>query len=56
MLFLRIKLFYYRLTWVTKLLLLLVTLDLCAPGWLVFGIPYVGTADLGSVAQAVKEK
>lgn len=49
--FFRAKLFYYRLTWVTKLLLLLVALDLCAPGWLVFGLPGVGTVSLASVAQ-----
>lgn len=54
--FFRLKLFYYRLTWVTKLLLLLVALDLCAPGWLVFGIPYVGTVSLASVAQVLGEE
>ena len=56
MLFLRLKLFYYRLTWVTKLLLLLVALDLYAPGWLVFGLPMVGTVSLADVAQAIEAK
>lgn len=52
--FFRAKLFYYRLTWVTKMLLLLVALDLCAPGWLVFGIPSIGTVDLSRVAQEIR--
>jgi hypothetical protein len=51
---LRLRLFYNRLTLFTKLLLLAVALDLCAPGWLVFGIPMVGTASLVSVAEAIK--
>jgi hypothetical protein len=47
---------YQRLTWFTKVLLLLVVFDLAAPGWLVFGIPGVATLDFSRIPEVIAEE
>jgi hypothetical protein len=50
----RTKRFLNRFSTFTKVLILLVVLDLCAPGWLIFRIPFVAIIDLTPIADAVK--
>jgi hypothetical protein len=51
---LRLRIFLSRFTLTTKILLILVVMDLSTPGWLVWGIPGVVTVNFAEIGKAIR--